>query len=489
MTTDDDPDDHEESTSTSNSDRQPVPDHVVRGLTRHATRLRGTAPDGPQTDLDPLRDRLADARIVGLGEASHGSREFFQCKHRLFRYLVTELDARAFTLEASLPEVRAIDRYVRSEPAATADESGDEPRDGEATSDGTASDGETSQRVTTDAPTTAGDALRELHIWPWKAASVRRLIEWLRSYNAGRPAAEQVRVYGFDSQYTTGAVAELTAFFERADPTALSEYDEQLQRVDDDGTPAVRDERRAERIAAIESVVEPLRDLLDANENRYADRTSPAAVERARRDLTVLRGAGDYRECYEEGSVTGSDVDPDALERAIRVRDRRMADNVEWITDRTDGQVVCWAHDAHLNREMHRIRGRDVAAPSAGSWLAETYGDDYLAVGFSAGRLGFRAMGPGEDGWELRDWAVEPPAGTIDAALDRGLDGDAPAVVDCRAASRELDWLTEPQPHYSVGATYEPGDPSEYLTEYAYREAFDLLCHVPVTQPARPLSE
>ena len=63
-------------------------------------------------DLEPLRAIIGDARIVSLGEATHGTREFFQLKHRLLEYCVSELGFTIFGIEASYPECLRINDYV-----------------------------------------------------------------------------------------------------------------------------------------------------------------------------------------------------------------------------------------------------------------------------------------------------------------------------------------------------------------------------------------
>ena len=63
-------------------------------------------------DLEPLRHIIGDARIVSLGEATHGTREFFQLKHRLLEFCVSELGFTIFGIEASYPECLRINDYV-----------------------------------------------------------------------------------------------------------------------------------------------------------------------------------------------------------------------------------------------------------------------------------------------------------------------------------------------------------------------------------------
>ena len=83
---------------------------AVRAWIRnHAIALTTVEAGNGFADLQPLRQIVGDARIVALGEATHGTREFFQLKHRLLEFLVSEMDFNIFAIEASLPE--AMEHY------------------------------------------------------------------------------------------------------------------------------------------------------------------------------------------------------------------------------------------------------------------------------------------------------------------------------------------------------------------------------------------
>ncbi len=428
------------------------PNPVCEQLSAHAVRFEQTPPD--QTAFEPLRPRFAAAAVIGLGEMTHGTRECFQCKHRLLRYLVTELGVRTLALEANLPETRRLNDYVvhgENDPV---------------------------------------ESLERLYFWIYPTDSVLRMVEWLRKFNADRPLEDRVQVAGFDMQYTQGAVESLHTLFEHVEPSVCDRHDDAFQTANDNGVPPGNDDHRPTRVQAIERLVPALRDRLDASADDYRVQTSQRRVERARRDLHVLEQAAAYRRVYE--TTTGDELDAETLEQLRAVRDTAMADNATWIRRRADAPIVCWGHDAHLNRIANRSRQTTAAAPSMGARLADRYNDRYLAVGFAAGQLGFRAFGPSEDGFELQRWEIDGPlAGTTEAAVAEATD-DEPALVDLRAASgndQPADWLARRRPHCSVGATYEPGELSDYCTAYACGEAFDLLWYLPETTPTRPVTE
>lgn len=141
---------------------------ILAALRRRSVELASPRPGGAHDDLVRWATGLSGVRVVGLGEATHGSREFFTLKHRLIEYLVTEQAFTVFALEADQDRCRALDAYVTGG---------------------------------------AGDAargLRELGYWTWATQEVLALLCWLRAYNATAPAGRTVRVVGVDPPSSRG---------------------------------------------------------------------------------------------------------------------------------------------------------------------------------------------------------------------------------------------------------------------------------------------
>jgi erythromycin esterase-like protein len=113
-------------------------------------------------DLKKLKPMLDGARIVGMGEATHGTREFFETKHRMFRFLVEEMGFRVFILEASMAGCLMMDDYVLGKKV------------------------------------DLKKAIRQQGFWTWSVAELKELLEWMREYN--RTHEEKLRVFGNDMQ-------------------------------------------------------------------------------------------------------------------------------------------------------------------------------------------------------------------------------------------------------------------------------------------------
>src|SRR6187399_3224860 len=98
-------------------------------------------------DLQPLKKMIGDARIVALGEATHGTREFFQLKHRMLEFLATEMGFTVFSIEANMPEAYRLNDYVLN---GTGD---------------------------------PAELLRGMYFWTWDTEEVLAMIQWMRAFN------------------------------------------------------------------------------------------------------------------------------------------------------------------------------------------------------------------------------------------------------------------------------------------------------------------
>lgn len=424
-----------------------VPERVAD----HAVALSTTDPGGGPAALSPLRDALADRTVVGLGEATHGSREFFQVKHRLVRLLVQECDCRAVAMEADFTAARAIDEYVT----------------------GVGGDGERDPRA----------ALAGLQVWPWKAEGVLELVEWLRSFNEGRPPGDHVRVYGVDAQHTDAAARAVREYLDRVDPEyreraedALSTLAGGLEPWRDD------DDDLAAALAETESVATGLRERFERRREAYVEATSPAAFAVAARQAWALERAWRLTsEVHAADDLSG-----------WAVREQSMARTVEWVLDRESAPVALWGHNGHV---MYGERDLGTDEPGLGELLADRYGDDYYALGFDFERGSFRAFaGPETDREGVGEWHVDPlSAASGDAAgtLAAGFGAvDAPAAVldfdRAREDARLAAWLDTPHERRDVGAVFR--DERQTAVD-APGERFDGLAFVRETTAARPLDD
>jgi erythromycin esterase len=171
---------------------RPAPRVVRSWIKGHAIPLDTVEAGHGFADMAPLAKVVGKARVVSLGEATHGTREFFQMKHRMVEYLVREHGFTAFAIEANLPECKALNDYVL-------DGTGD-PRKG----------------------------LDGIYFWTWNTEEVLALVEWIRAWNADSSHSRKVRFYGFDNQVATEAYAFVKARLAQEDPDLAAWMEERL---------------------------------------------------------------------------------------------------------------------------------------------------------------------------------------------------------------------------------------------------------------------
>lgn len=393
-------------------------DELRDSLAETVTPLESVDPDAEAGDLDAIGESIGDADVIGLGEASHGTREFFRFKHRLFRHLVDAHGVRMLGFEANGAAFLDVNDYVLG-------------------GDGTA----------------AAALERDCIHPPYRAESIVELVEWIRRFNENRPRSEMVRVHGIDIQYSTVAAAKLEAYFETVDPAAISDVRVALQRLAEDGIPDPSDDEALDRhLAAREAVVTAIQDALCEHEERYVAASSRTAYERASRLVWMLeQGRKQF------GAIAAGRADTGAN---VRIRDSAMAAQVQWLLrHEPPDRIALWGHNAHLARDAFgggRTRHeRDI--PSLGTNLARLTAIDYYALGLLLGGGSVGAVFVPDGEYRAYDIG-EPPEGSVPDVFGRI---DAPAFFLDVAAL----------PPNSVLAEWFDSEPLQYDVEGGYRES------------------
>ena len=402
------------------------PDPIPVWLESTARPFEGSHLSLPHTDIEFLREIVGDARIVSLGEATHGTRDFFEMKARILRFLVEEMGFNSFAIEASWPESRRLDRYVRT--------------------------GEGDPEV----------LLSGLYYWTWRTESVLEMIEWMRAHNE---AGGDISFHGFDMQFPGMALHNVREFFLRSDPERADTVAERLECLDrfangPDGRqagPLYRNqssEYRTECGASLEEV----RRMLGSKRLEYEAATSSDAFEVA---LQSLRVAFQYH----------------LRDAGWQYRDESMAENTGWISRRIgpEGRLVLWAHNYHVSTQPY----------AQGSYLREAFGDDMVVVAFSAESGWFTAVRQrGSEFLGLDTFQLErPPLGSYE---DRFGEVSIPRfILDLRSRHGNPSvsaWLTTQRPFRDIGCCYDNQRPELYWDDTPLAEWFDVVIHFEATR-------
>jgi len=409
----------------------PAPDEVVAWLRGHVVPLRTAAAGQGYDDLRPLAAVVGKARIVALGEATHGTREFFQLKHRVLEYLVAEQGFTVFAIEANWPESLAVDDYVLHG-------TGDPAK-----------------------------ALAGLYFWTWNTEEVLDMIRWMRAYNADPSHAHKVRFLGFDMQTAKVASPAVTAYFERVDPAYAKEMASTLAALREMGEG--REKATPAASAAALSSAKALLARFDARRDAYVAASSRQEWDLARQHAVIVAQVAEL----EAG-------------KGSAYRDRAMAENVGWILahEPAGTRMVVWAHNGHVN---YGADGAGSGYTPMGECLRRSFGADYLNIGFVFNQGAFQAIGRiGQGARGLSEFSLGPsPEGNLAAAFSRT--GIPLSLLDLRSRPSSgpvAAWLRSPHPMRETGALFT--DEAEMTAPTVITDRFDAILFVDRTTRARP---
>jgi erythromycin esterase-like protein len=161
---------------------------VIKWISAHAVRLQTPEAGHGFADMQPLKKVIGNARIVSLGEATHGTREFFQLKHRMLEFLATEMGFTIFSIEANMPEAYRLNNYVLNG-------NGDPVK-----------------------------LIKGMYFWTWDTQEVLDMVLWMREFN--KSGKGRVQFTGFDMQTPNVAADIVSDFIDKNDP----EYSDTLRK-------------------------------------------------------------------------------------------------------------------------------------------------------------------------------------------------------------------------------------------------------------------
>ncbi|MEV4739058.1 erythromycin esterase family protein [Streptomyces sp. NPDC049555] len=397
---------------------------VVAGLERSAHPLRSTAPGGSDADLAAFGAATRGARIVGLGEASHGSKEIFTVKDRLLRRLVTHEGFSAFAMEISWSAGVRLDTYVRTGEGDLSGIMREEFQDGYGL---------------------------------LNTEELRQLFAGVREHN--RTAARPVRIVGLDfSDADPEQYERILAWAGKHTPALVPELDRRYAalRALPGGVGA--------RLAAYSALPLAERTAM-ADDARAAYRLLEEAAER---DAWVLQEARILAQMAESFAVDFDD--PAQVAAANRQRDRIMAETAVWWQRTMGDRLVLSAHDGHVSYDS-AFPG--VYPVTMGADLRELIGSGYLAVGTTVYSGDYRAR---TASGEVGTFSVPPAApGSNEETLDAVRHRDF--VVDLRAARRDpavAAWLGTARPTYVIPGRH----PYNPVSSLALGSAYDVVVHL-----------
>ena len=422
--------------------RGSAPATVAHLLREVAAPITGRIAD---VDVGPLLERIGDARVVLIGEATHGTAEFYALRAHITKALIR---SRGFTIvaaEADWPDAARIDRYARGLPAA---------------------------------PVPEWRAFARFPTWMWRNHEVLEFVEWLREWNAGRDA--RAGFYGLDLYSMYRSIRLVLDYLDRVDRDAARVARERYACLTPwEGDPATYGRAAISgryRVCEKEAVA-MLRDML-ARELEYAARDGEHFLDAVGNARVVANAERYYRAMYYGG------------EESWNLRDEHMFDTLKAVLryHGPQAKAVVWEHNSHLGdaaaTEMG-VRGQ----LNVGYLCRQAFGDRAYLIGFGTDH-GTVAAAHDWDG-PMAVMSVRPAHSQSYERLCH--DSGVPAFfLHLRAPAREAvrDELTPPRLERAIGVVYRPETElqSHYFHAVLPRQ-FDEYVWFDETRAVRPVTD
>ena len=406
---------------------------------------------------ETLEELIGDARVVLIGESSHGTHEFYEARAEITKWLIEEKGFCAVAAEADWPDAYRVNRYIRG---LGEDKNADDALSG----------------------------FERFPAWMWRNTVVRDFVEWLRARNRqeGSNGQRQAGFYGLDLYSLHRSMHEVITYLDKIDPKAAARARERYACFDhasaDDGQaygfsaafgagPSCENE-------AIEQLVEIRRNAL-----AYARRDGLLAEDElfyAQQNAQTVRNAEVYYRAMLSGRVT-----------SWNLRDKHMAQTLDALLEHLDrhhdvpsARIVVWAHNSHVGD----ARATEVWADgqlTLGQLVRQRYGGDSCLIGFST--YGGTVTAASEWGGVAERKAVRPALnGSIEELLHET--GKSAFLVSVALSPEAADPLSVVRLGRAIGVIYRPE--TERHSHYFHvrpADQFDAMIHIDRTRALEPL--
>jgi erythromycin esterase len=408
----------------------PAPDEVTGWLKANAIRFASVQADAGFADMAPLKARLQGARIVAMGEATHGTREFQQLKIRMFRFLVEELGFTVFGIEGNWPESQTVNEYVLG------------------------------GNINPDQGLGFG--------WS-RTGDMSALVHWMRQYNQDPAHTRKLKFYGFDMQMPGLAESNVLDYLRRVDTESVDAAAEVFDLLGRWAANEQYETASAEVKRRTASSLALLLRRFDVRKQDYVGKSSLQGWTMARQNMVIVKQAE---------VKLGNQGEPGRT-----FRDQAMAENVKWILDQEPPgtKMMLWAHNGHV------AAAAPLDAPDhkpMGGHLREFFGDRLVSCGFIFQQGSFRAVDMTTN--DVSAFTVgPPPRGSLDATL--AAVGIPLFAIDLRRLpeGEVAGWFAEPHVSRQIGGGYSEATPGVWMHRIRAARDFDLLIFVDKTTPSR----
>jgi len=414
-------------------------EELVQTVARTARPITGPA------DLDPLMERIGEAHYVLLGEASHGTSEYYQWRAAISRRLIREKGFSLIAVEGDWPDCYRVNRYVKG---------------------------------FQDSGTDAREVLDDFNRWPtwmWANEEVVELAEWLRRHNADLTDDRKVGFYGLDVYSLWDSLYAVLGYLRRVDRSALPAAQLAFRCFEPYGE-EVQEYARATVMVPTsceDEVVALLQDLR-RNEPRYSA-DGREAFFNAEQNALVVKNA----EAYYRAMVRGG---PESW----NIRDQHMTETLERLMRHhgPEAKAIVWEHNTHIG-DARATDMADDGMSNVGQLVRERHSDEgVVLVGFGSHHGTVIAGREWEAPMEVM---AVPPArsGSWEDVLHQAGADDKLLLLE---GLWDISDALEERGHRAIGVVYHPE--RERLGNYVptvLPRRYDAFCYIDETHALHPL--
>jgi erythromycin esterase-like protein len=399
-------------------------------------------------------DLIGDAHFVLIGEASHGTQDFYHERAEITKRLIQEKGFTAVAVEADWPDAYRVNRYVRG----------------------------------VDDDTTSTDALSGFQgfpTWMWRNTEVVNFIDWLRQHNDAVPQnATKAGFYGLDLYSLHTSIKAVLSYLDKVDPEAAKRARDRYSCFDHFS----KEDTQSYGYAATFGLIEPCEDeavnqLLELQRRtaEYVQRDGPVAEDEffyAEQNARLIKNAEEYYRSMFRRRVS-----------SWNLRDRHMADTLDQLVAHLDRQggrtkVVLWAHNSHLGDARATDMG-DAGELNVGQLVRQKYDRDAVLIGLTTYTGTVTAAS---------NWGAPAERKRVRPALPDSYEalfhntGMSRFLLNLRSDSKMVTGLREPRLERAIGVIYRPD--TERMSHYfdaRLSDQFDAVLHLDETRALEPL--
>ncbi|HEV8159797.1 MAG TPA: erythromycin esterase family protein, partial [Pyrinomonadaceae bacterium] len=318
---------------------------IIKTIQEKAVRLNDAA-----DVADEILSLVGDARFVLVGEASHGTHEFYRCRAEITKRLIAEKEFSAVAVEADFPDAYRVNRFVR----------------------GFGVD-ETAERALSN--------FRRFPLWMWRNRDVLEFVAWLREHNANKTQPHQAGFYGIDLYSLHASIEAVLSYLDKVDPDTARQARSRYSCFEHFGEDAQSYGYAASHDKRFSCEDEVIKQLLDLQRRaaEYANRDGFIARDEyffAEQNAQLVKNAEEYYRQMFRGRVS-----------SWNLRDRHMAESLDALTthlgnETQPARIVVWAHNSHLGDARATEMG-ERGEWNVGQLVRERYKNDACLIGFT----------------------------------------------------------------------------------------------------------